>query len=175
MNPEPRTQKPSLVASVSSFATSLVLCALSALEHTKSLRPSFILQGYLLLATIFDAALLRTIWLIPSFNVGMKGIYTTTVAIKFVILVLEAKEKQSCNTINSGAISPEQYSGLYSQGVLWWLNRLIWRGTRHVLRPHDLYPLTHDMTAESLGPRFWSIWTKGEQSGLGTTDSMLTS
>lgn len=164
MNVEPKARKSSLAASVLSFASSLVLFALSALEHSKSLRPSFILQGYLLLTIIFDAALLRTLWLVSSFDAGIRGIYTTILAIKFAILILEAKEKKDHNDFNYRDISPEEYSGLYNQGVLWWLNRLIWRGARHVLRPRDLYPLTHDMTAESLGPRFWSQWTKCKKS-----------
>ncbi|KAF1972252.1 putative multidrug resistance protein [Bimuria novae-zelandiae CBS 107.79] len=159
-NSDPRAQKPSLAASVISFATTLVICALSALEHSKSLRPSFLLQGYLLLTIIFDAALLRTLWLIPSFNSSIRDVHIATMVIKSVILVLEAKEKRSYNKSKYRDISPEEYSGLYNQSVLWWLNRLIWQGARHVLRPRDLYPLTHNMTADALGPRFWSRWTK---------------
>ena len=152
-----------------------MLCALSALEHAKSLRPSFILQGYLFLTIIFDAVLLRTLCQIPSIDARIKSIYSATIAIKFVIIILEAKEKKGHNETDYRAISPEEYSGLYSQGVFWWLNRLIWRGARHVLHPRDLYPLTHDMTARSLGPRFWSMWTRGKQLGLEIADVMLTS
>lgn len=133
------------------------------MEHSKSLRPSFLLQAYLLLTIILDAALLRTLWLSSLLDAGIRNIYTATIAIKFIILVLEAKEKRSYSSPEYSNNSPEEYSGLYSQGVFWWLNRLIWQGTRNVLQPRDLYSLPDDMTAESLGPRFWSQWTKREK------------
>ncbi|KAF2638302.1 putative ABC multidrug transporter [Massarina eburnea CBS 473.64] len=164
---DPRAQKASLAASVLSFTASLLLCALSSLEHSKSLRPSFLLQGYLLLSIIFDATILRTLWLIPSFSSGIRYIYTTSFAVKFVILVLEAQEKRSYRISENKKSSPEDYSGLYSQGVLWWLNQLVWQGAQHVLRPRDLYPLTHDMTAEVLGPQFWTQWTSGKHTAKG--------
>lgn len=52
-----------VAAAAFSFVASLVVVALSTLEHARSYRPSGLLVAYLLLTTLFEAAQVRTLFL----------------------------------------------------------------------------------------------------------------
>jgi ATP-binding cassette subfamily C (CFTR/MRP) protein 1 len=153
---------PSLVAQVLSFVVSLLLCALSYSEHSKSLRPSVLLNGYLFVTLLFDAATLRTLWLHTTSAWTIRGLSSVTLLFKLIILLLEAREKRNYFSPEFEERSPEESSGLYNQGVYWWLNRLIWGGFRQVLQPEDLYPVSFDMSAHVLGPVFWTQWNSSK-------------
>lgn len=159
-HPNLQIQKPSLAASILAFVTALILAPLSYLEHSRSIRPSTLLNVYLFLTLVFDAAMLRTLWLMPSFSSSIREIYTAAFAVKCTIVFLEAREKQKYST-DSKDLSPEEFSGIYSRGLFWWLNKLIWAGTKHVLKPMDLYPITKDMAAETRSHQFKEKWDAG--------------
>lgn len=151
----------SIAASTLSFLTSLILCALSYVEHSKSLAPSALLNAYLFISIIFDAVILRTLWLSPL-NIGIRDIFTTSFMLKAIILILEAKEKGKYVNNNDTPHTPEETSGLYSQGLFWWLNSIIMRGFRHILKPDDLYEIDEDMSSDFLNSTFWNTWTACE-------------
>lgn len=76
---------PSADGTKASIATNAVLAVgalflvlLSYAEHTRSVKPSLILNAYLLVSLLFDIARVRTLWLrsINSFNDGI-AIVTT--------------------------------------------------------------------------------------------------
>ena len=152
-----QAQKPSLAASTLSFVMSLMLCALSYMEHSRSLRPSTLLNGYLFVTLIFDAIILRTLWL-SSFNTSIRDLYTASFALRAIITLLEAKEKRSYFNAEYKQTSPEESSGLYSQSLFWWLNSLIMRGARHILKSDDLYPISDDISSKILNTAFWKAW-----------------
>jgi ATP-binding cassette, subfamily C (CFTR/MRP), member 1 len=151
----------SIAASALSFLTSLTLCALSYVEHSKSLAPSALLNTYLVLSLIFDAVILRTQWLSPL-NIAIRNIFTTSFVLKGIILVLEAKEKGQYVSNNDTIRTPEETSGLYSQGLFWWLNSIIMRGFRHILKPDGLYEVEEGMSSDGLNSRFWNTWNACE-------------
>jgi hypothetical protein len=148
----------SVAASCISFIASLVFCALSYVEHHKSLRPSFILNAYLLVSLVLDGAILRTFWL-AAVSPPIRGIFTASFTLKTVILVLEAIEKRRFIILNVGQSSPETTSGLYSQGFLWWMNPLLLNGYRRLLKPVDLYTLERGLSTAVMNERFWHSWT----------------
>jgi ATP-binding cassette subfamily C (CFTR/MRP) protein 1 len=150
-------QRASLAASTLSFVASLVFCVLSFTEHSKSLRPSILLSAYLLISLIFDAVMIRTLWL-TTFDGLIRDLFTTSFALKAVILFLEAKEKREWFIAEDKLRSPEESSGIYSQSLFWWLNSMIMRGFRQVLKPDDLYRLDERMSSELLNARFWKAW-----------------
>jgi ATP-binding cassette subfamily C (CFTR/MRP) protein 1 len=125
------------------------------------MRPSTLLNVYLFLTLLFDVAMLRTLWLMPSFSSSIREMYTAAFAVKGAVVFLEAKEKQKY-TVRTKELSPEEFSGVYSRGLFWWLNKIIWAGTKHVLKPMDLYPITKDMTATILSQQFKEKWDIGE-------------
>jgi ATP-binding cassette, subfamily C (CFTR/MRP), member 1 len=150
---------PATVAFSLSFVASLVLFSLSYLEHSKSLRPSALLNAYLFFTVLFDIVVVRTLWT-TLYSSAVRDLFTASFAIKAVILLLEAKEKRKyLNTSNHPG--PEETSGLYSESLLWWLNSIIRQGYRQVLKPMDLYPMNESMSSEVLNEQFWKQWNKG--------------
>ncbi|KAI8627665.1 multidrug resistance-like protein [Xylariaceae sp. FL1651] len=148
----------SLAASSVSFVASLLICGLSYTEHARSLRPSFILNAYLLVSLLLDAATVRSFWL-SSLSTTLCTLFTISFVLKAGLLVLEAVEKASFikNTSHSRS-NPEVTSGLYSRGLVWWMNPLLLDGFRRLLRPDDLYSLDESMSAAVLHEAFWAAW-----------------
>ncbi|KAF2449993.1 putative multidrug resistance protein [Karstenula rhodostoma CBS 690.94] len=154
---------PPLIGSAFALITVLLLYPLSYLEHTRAIRPSALLNIYLFVTLFFDAAVLRTLWLMPPFASSIRGIYTALFATKAASMFLEAQEKTKYADLKE--CNPEAFSGIYSQGLFWWLNKLIWAGTKHLLRPADLYPVSSDMTSEALGLNLWDQWNCSSKTG----------
>lgn len=152
-----------MAASVLSFGSSVALLTLSYMEHSRSLRPSMLLNGYLFATVILDAATLRTLWLMPHFSARIRNIFTVAFAIKAVVLLLEARGKRAYYNAERN-MSPEDFSGIYGQALLSWLNRLIWQGARHLLKPEDLYAISDDVASETLSTRFSQEWDKRKYS-----------
>lgn len=152
---KPRT---SIAAAVLTLVTSLTSCALSLVEHSRSIRPSMLLNGYLFVSLLLDAAILRTLWTI-SFYATTRNLFTACFIVKGLLVIFEAREKRSylCDGLNEH-ISPETTSGLYSSAIFWWLNGLIRNGYRRVMSLEDLYPVTEEMKADLLAARFLTTW-----------------
>ncbi|KAG9958555.1 P-loop containing nucleoside triphosphate hydrolase protein, partial [Aureobasidium melanogenum] len=153
-----------MAASVLSFGSSVALLTLSYMEHSRSLRPSMLLNAYLFATVILDAATLRTLWLMPHFSDRIRNIFTVAFAVKAVVLLLEARGKRAYYNAERN-MSPEDFSGIYGQALLSWLNRLIWQGARHLLKPEDLYAVSDDVASERLSTRFSQEWDKQSRIG----------
>lgn len=120
-----------------------------------------LLNVYLFATIILDAATLRTLWLMPHFSDRIRNIFTVAFAFKAVIFLLEARSKRAYYNAERN-MSPEDFSGIYGQALLSWLNRLIWQGARHLLKPEDLYAVSDDVASETLNGRFSQEWDKRE-------------
>ncbi|TVY47392.1 ABC transporter [Lachnellula occidentalis] len=140
------------------------LCMLSFLEHTKSIRPSAILNFYLLFTLVFDGVQLRTIWLIGYHNIAI--IFTTASFLKLSILLLEATEKGRYLGHEDQKLSPEQKGGIFNTSLFWWLSGLLAQGRRKILNIGDLYSLNEELSATVLLPKFLAAWkTVGARKG----------
>lgn len=127
-----QTRTASLAASCVSFVASLLLCALSYTEHARSLRPSSLLNVYLLVSILLDAAILRSFWL-SGLSSPIRGLFTVSFAVRAALLVLEAVEKASyVSNRNYDQRNPEETSGLYNRGLFWWMNPLLVDGFRRL-------------------------------------------
>lgn len=144
-------------AAALSFVDAFIFCMLSYTEHSKSLRPSALLGVYLFFSLLFDVARVRTLWLI-GYDGGIRGIFTASLVMKVMILLLEAKEKRRYFNSSDRQKGPEETSGIFSQSVFWWLNNLIGRGFSKVLLMDDLYPIDEDLLSEKLGTSFRERW-----------------
>lgn len=133
--PAPKSQ---IAAAVLVFVNGFSLAFLSYAEHTRSVRPSTLINVYLLLTLLFDCAIARTLWLIEGTKLIAK-VFTTTVAIKFTVLVSEAWEKRSILRAQYRELSPESTSGILGRSVFWWLNPLMKIGFGRPLTEQDLY------------------------------------
>lgn len=134
------------------FAASLSAIALSSLEHSRARRPSTLLNIYILLSLIFDIVQARTAWLsIASWHQTILArLFTSSIAVKVIVLCLEAIPKTKWIHWNAAEHSPEESSSVFSLGVYYWLNRLFLRGYRDVLNIDDLFPLDEGMSSKRL-------------------------
>jgi ATP-binding cassette, subfamily C (CFTR/MRP), member 1 len=130
---------------------------LSFVEHTRNIRPSAIINAYLLFTLPFDAAQVRTKW-IRGNGPAASGVLTSVLAIKLLVLISEATEKRRILSRPYADPSPEATSGLYSRGLFWWLNSLFRLGFRHVVNDNDLFPVDRELQSKALGIRFDKHW-----------------
>ncbi|KAK4168151.1 ABC transporter [Cladorrhinum sp. PSN259] len=158
------TRQAGLAASALTLAASLALIPLSLIEHSRSLRPSLLLTAYLAITVLFDVATIRTLWSMPDLGslTTLRPVFTASFALKVTLLVLEAVQKRKFFLDKYEKTSPEESSGLFGQGLMLWLNKLIFFGARHLLTPKNIYPVTADMASEKLGGDFWKVWEKVE-------------
>lgn len=155
-----RTTVPTTTVSV---IGSLLFCLLSYTEHLHSVQPSLLLNVYLFVTLLFDIARARTLWLrqYNHYNEVITIVFTATVALKAVILLLEAVEKRWILQPKYKAYPPEAVSGIYNRSFFWWLNQLFQRGFSKLLFIDDLFTLDKHLAAEYLQERLQGAWDKG--------------
>jgi len=100
-----------------------VLCFLSYYEHARSIRPSALIEVYLFFSLLFDVSQVRTLWVSYSGTLDA-WLLTASVGMKFIVLILEAKEKRSYLSEADVHHGPEETSGIFGRSLFWWLNRL---------------------------------------------------
>lgn len=132
--------------------SALCILAVSYLEHSRSPRPSIFLNAYLFLTILLDIAQTRTLWLASSNldEITFSRLFTTAVAAKAVLILLESQHKSRWVQWDVKEHSPEETSGLFSLGAFVWLNRLFLRGYSKILTLDDLFPLDQNMRSEAL-------------------------
>jgi ATP-binding cassette subfamily C (CFTR/MRP) protein 1 len=148
----------SLAAALLALVAAIGLWILSYIEHNKNIRPSSIINAYLLPTLVFDAAQLRTRWLRGDSLAG-NSVASSILALKLFILISEATEKRKIlyEPFVDGS-SPEDTSGLYSRGLFWWLIPLFRLGFRNVVNENDLFIADGDLLSESLEIKFSKHW-----------------
>lgn len=151
----------SIAAAVLNLVSAGCIILLEHFEHVKSVRPSFLLTAYLFVSLIFDAARLRTEWLI-SLNTAFAGVLSSATAFKLALLVLETIEKRSILVSSSKLPSLESTSGPLSRGFFVWLNSLLISGWATVLTNNELPAIYEKLSSEKLALRFHNVWSKGD-------------
>ncbi|RLM01585.1 hypothetical protein CFD26_108938 [Aspergillus turcosus] len=81
----------------------------------------------------------------PSRSTAIAGVLTTLVVLKSVVLMTEAVEKRRLLERKYRHASIESTSGVWNKMLFWWVNPLLWKGSRTILEPNDL-----QMVAEKL-------------------------
>lgn len=144
-------------------AATFALCLLSYFEHTRTVRPSYLLESYLLLTLLFDLAQARTLWIRQTDNNGNKVaiVFTVGYALKIVALLLEAAQKRGYLRSEYKNYPPETIGGVFTRGFFAWLNPLFIKGFSRVLRVDDLYPLDKSLEGEGIHRRMEVAWAKG--------------
>lgn len=148
------------------------MIALSLVDHNKSPRPSVLLEIYLSLTLLTDVAQARTFFLSSddASELTYSSVFCAALALKSLILLLEAKKKSQWLAWNKKDHSPEETSGIFSLGVFAWLNRMFLDGYKGVLTTSDLYPLDSALSAKDLHGRFAAhldyAKMKGDKYGL---------
>ncbi|KAJ0342874.1 hypothetical protein COL922a_000698 [Colletotrichum nupharicola] len=144
-------------AAVLGLLASLGVGLLSWLEHDRSVRPSFVLSTYLFLSVLLDTARARTLWMLGP-NQTIPAIFTCTLALKAVMILLESTEKRRILVPQHKGYSKEVTSGTFNRSVFFWLTSLFINGYRNILKLEDLYPLDPKLASEPLYKKLADAW-----------------
>jgi ATP-binding cassette, subfamily C (CFTR/MRP), member 1 len=150
----------SIPAAVFGFLDAAVIFGLSLLEHSRSVRPSTLLQVYLLLSLLFDAARARTLWLISSHD-SIAKTFIAAVVVKFCIATLESTEKRRLLKTEYKSLTVEITSGVLNVSIFWWLNRLLRSGTRNIFCLDDLEDMKQEFRSNVLQNSLEDSWSNG--------------
>lgn len=150
----------SLASAVLGLLAACCIVILAHVEHVKSIRPSFILTIYLFISLLFDAARLRTEWLL-SVNKAYAGVLSAVAGVKVALIVLESVEKRSILIDNGKTPSQESTSGPLSRGFFVWLNPLLITGWANMLTNNDLPVIYEKLSSRKLEARFSKKWDRG--------------
>ena len=150
--------------SVANAVIVLVGCVASGLisyiEHQRTIRPSIILNIYLFLTLLLDITRVRTLWLQP-YNNTLAAVTTVWVAVKVVVIVVEAIEKHGVlRTKFAEGASPEATCGFYGRAFFWWENSMFRQGYSTNLSVEGLYPLDKHLTASYLYNKLQGAWDR---------------
>ena len=153
-----------LVAVALTLVSTLGLCLLSYAEHTRAVKPSSLINTYLLATLLFDITHARTLWLRAADHVNHNIAYISTAAvvIKSVVLILEALDKRRSLRPEYQAYPPEATSSIYNRSFFWWLNPLFWQGFSRDLVVDDLFVLDKHLQASYCYARFQAAWKSRE-------------
>lgn len=157
-NPVQRT-KASIPASVLSLIDAVILVALSYAEHVRSVKPSSLITLYLLISIVLDLPQTRTLWL-RSANASIAGVFTATLALKAIALLVEARNKRSLLRAPYNLYPPETLSGFIARSFVWWINPLFLLGYRTVLGLEQLFDIDGRISSEALHSNFRSHWSR---------------
>ncbi|KAF5532006.1 multidrug resistance-associated 1 [Fusarium phyllophilum] len=151
------SSKPQIAAAALVFVNGLLLALLSYVEHTRSVRPSTIINVYLLFTALFDCAIARTLWLLDGAH-AVARLFTAATSAKALILVSEAWEKRSILRVQYRDLSPETTSGILGRSVFWWINPLMKLGFSNSLTEHDLYAIEKSLVGKRLFAQVEKSW-----------------
>lgn len=149
----------SVPAAVLSFLDAIAIFAISTLEHTRAVRPSFLVNVYLLASILFDVAQARTLFLRQE-SQAILALFTAAIGVKLLLLLQEAKNKRMYLKAPYREYPPEATSGIFNRSFFWWLNPLFAHGFRKVLSLNDLYAIDIGLTSEPLQKRMKKSWAK---------------
>ncbi|VUC26951.1 unnamed protein product [Clonostachys rosea] len=150
----PRT-KTSIAEPAVALVESTAILTLSYYEHLKSPRPSIMLNTYLILSLILDIALGRTFWIRNNMQ-EIAGVFTASMAAKFVLLILEEIPKRHFTDARDPV--RETSAGVISRSLFWWLNPLLLAGSREILEIDHLEPVGDKFDSDYLLQRLERAW-----------------
>ncbi|KAF5855853.1 hypothetical protein ETB97_008317 [Aspergillus alliaceus] len=145
-----------IASSVLQLISALFMLTVSVVDHSRSPRPSMLLNSYLFLTLLLDIVRARTLFLSSGHGseIVYSSIFCASVGLKTAILLLEACQKARWVTWDATKHSPEETSGIFSLGVFFWLNKLFLTGYRHTFTIETLYPLDSSFDAQALHEEF---------------------
>ncbi|KAM0809256.1 putative ABC transporter domain-containing protein [Seiridium cardinale] len=123
-----------LVQKTLQLFTIVALVSLSRIEHRKSISPSDVITGYLVLSSIFWLLLLTMPHSITKAPDSLPDYFMVAQAGNHVILLcLELRGKFSLEELARNGISPEDASGIIRKTLFLWVNDIMAAASRTVL------------------------------------------
>jgi ATP-binding cassette subfamily C (CFTR/MRP) protein 1 len=156
--PEQRTAA-SIPATTVSTLGALALVLLSGLEDSRSIRPSAIINTYMLFSLLLDIPQARTLWLRPG-PTSLPGVFSVGMAVKAISLCLEAFTKKRFLFPPYRSTAPEMLVNLYDRTLLWWLNPMFLLGFKSEIAFEDLSPIDSGLSSKRLDSQFQTLWAR---------------
>lgn len=147
-----------VLVAILNLAAGISIVPLSYIEHSRSVRPSAVLEVYLIISTLLDLRQVRTVFPIePKSHIS--AVLLTDICCKVALLALEARGKTSYLRAQYQTLSPESLSGVINSSFLWWLKGIF---SAQYLDFFDRYHLDPALATESAGKEMQTAW--GERS-----------
>ena len=156
-----RQTRASIASALMCFVDALILCVLSHLEHTRTVKPSTIVEVYIFFSGVFDAVQIRTLWL--QGNTVLAAVMSAGLAVKIWILGLEMAGKRSFLAAPYTKVPPEMTSGVFSRCTFCWLNNLFKAGFYSNLSLQDLTPVDSRLSSVVLRNQLQHVWDHCER------------
>lgn len=156
--PTTRATVPTAIATLATFCLFLYL---SHLEHVRSLRPSSILSLFFGFTLIFDLARLRTLHLIPE-NQPVAILFSVSLVGKVIVLALESTEKRHLLKKGFEGSAIETTGSIFNRYFFWWINDLLWKGSKSTLTIESLPVLADDIRDASDPQDLEKRWENGK-------------
>ena len=133
------------------------------MEHIKAVRPSHLLQFFLLVLLLCNAVRLRTLFLMDYSTSLVTSASIHTFLTGFFLLLESLDKRALFNSQDDQRLSPEETVGLFGKRLFWYLNGFFQEGYRKVLKPDDLINVDADLASKHRDTLFQSVWTKQDK------------
>lgn len=160
----------SVPAAAVAVVAALLVCLLSALEHTGSLRPSSLLLAYFFADILCRLPQIRTYWIMPGAT-ALAATLTVDCVVKLALFTLEARGKRHLpGHVPSGLgnMAAEELAGPISRTFYEWLFSLLIKGYRGSFTPGDIAPIDAVLCSSGLSTRFAAITSRRKGQRLHT-------
>ncbi|SPB43073.1 unnamed protein product [Aspergillus niger] len=164
------TTRTTVPAAALSLVAAVALGLAAHFEHTRSVKPPLVIEIYLLFTIAFDAVRLRTLW-----GMGYHGhifkLSTIFVIWKVVLLVQEAWPREL--GLLEQSYSPEEKVGWINRRMFWWVNPLLFLGSKKDLQADDLFTLNRSLQSEVCSKSFSEVWQNAKPARKGKKNGLL--
>jgi ATP-binding cassette subfamily C (CFTR/MRP) protein 1 len=138
---------------------SIAICYLSYQEHQKAIRPSAVLNVYLLISLLCELMQLRAcIYQDVRVFRSLTALYTAGIGIKTILMILESISKATILKEVYKHLSPESTAGIFSRLFFWWLNPLFFKGYKNILAVKDLPSLDDELSTTRVQIAMQQSW-----------------
>lgn len=130
---------------------------LSYLEHTRAIRPSTVLEVYLIFTLLLDIPQARTLMLRSDVH-SIAALYIVAIVAMVLVWLLESRNKTIYLKEPYKGYPPEAVSGVCNRVLFLWLNSLIVKGFKRLLSLDDLWENPPDLSSEKLRDAMQATW-----------------
>jgi hypothetical protein len=142
------------------FVGALAMYPLSYLEHTRSVRPSTLLEVYLLVSLLFNIPQARTLFLRHNEPTAIAAIFVATIGAMLIVWILEARNKTKDLKEPYKEYPPEATHGVWNRTFFLWLNPLLVKGFKKLLSLDDLWQTLPNLSSEKLRDEMQAMWDR---------------
>lgn len=132
---------------------------LSYLEHTRSIRPSTLLELYLMVSLFFSIPQARTLFLRHN-GTAIAAVFLACIIAMLIVWLMEARTKTKDLKEPYREYPPEATHGVWNRTLFIWLNVLFVKGFRSLLSLKDLWKMPPDMASEKLRDEMQAVWER---------------